>query len=159
MASVLDQIREIIDAHPEMHSNDLCAAVKEICKEKKSRTNHVQKAMQEFVAKHKNVSLTRLRRELKLAYASMHSDDDAIPAAPMTAYRAFVKEQSAILRDSIDNQRERMIEIGKRWKAYKSDTTATAEEDDASTAVATKKRSHTTGPPVTRRVTRSSTLL
>lgn len=188
MATAIEQIRAIIDKNPTMEAAELRQAFNEIIRQKKKRTNAVQKAMRELVTAHKKTSLARLRRELKAAFAEVHKDDEDVPAAPSSAYRTFVREQSILLRSddafANANQRERMVEIGKRWKAKKMGMNAPAEaststhipsdlnsdddlpdlsdlmdmmHDSSQKAAPSTKRSRVTAPPVTRRITRVST--
>lgn len=185
MATAIEQIRAIIDQNPTMEATELRQAFNEIIRQKKKRTNAVQKAMRELVTAHKKTSLARLRRELKAAFAEVHKDDENVPAAPSSAYRTFVKEQSILLKieDAFANanQRERMVEIGKRWKAQKnapaeasasthipSDLNSDDDlpdlsdlidmmHDSSQKATPSTKRIRVTAPPVTRRITRVST--
>lgn len=160
--SAIDQIREIMAANPDLEAAELRLAFGEILKQKKKRTNAVQKAMRTLVGDFKTSSLTRLRKELKLAYEEAHKNDEPVSeSTPKTAYREFVKEQTAILREDIafafSDQRERMIEIGKRWKARKlasNEPTPLPEltpEPNASEPIAPI----VIGPPTSRRITRS----
>lgn len=191
MATAIEQIRAIIDQNPTMEAAELRQAFNEIIRQKNKRTNAVQKAMRELVTAHKKTSLARLRRELKAAFAEVHKDDEDVPAAPSSAYHTFVKEQSMLLRSddafANANQRERMVEIGKRWKAQKMGANTAATEASTSThipsdlnsdddlpdlhdlmgmlhdktvqsaATAKRTRSRVTAPPVTRRITRTNT--
>ncbi len=184
--AAMNQIRAILDATPEINAAELRLAVNEHIKEqnKKTRTNKVQKMMREFVTENKKLSLARLRKELKLAYAAIHNDDDSTDASsPTSAYRQFVKDQSALLKNDIafmfSDQRERMVEIGKRWKAQKIQTGSLSLPESvpesespppAHTTAPTqvpkpKKKKNTNdtnanvmiGPPAARRITRSTT--
>lgn len=88
----------------------------------KHRVSQVQKDLRKLVEHHSKVSLARWRKELKLAYAYIHktqNDDESVKE--LSPYRAFVKEQTALLKNDarFEDQRERMQEISVRWKAHK----------------------------------------
>ena len=122
--SAMDQIREILDSNADIDAAELRLVVKNIMKARKVRTNAVQKSMQELVGNHQKVSLARLRKELKLAYAEVHKNDEEIDVeGPTSAYRKFVKEQNLLMKNE-DMYKDapqplRMVEIGKRWQAHK----------------------------------------
>lgn len=100
----------------------------------------------------------------------VHKDDEGEESVPSTAYRTFVKEQTAILREDIAftfcDQRERMVEIGKRWQAKKRvenqqpippmQVPIPTPVQDPSTSRAAASRPHVIGRPATRRITRAS---
>lgn len=162
MASIVDQIKAVMDAHPNFDPAELRLMVNQMCKDKKKRTNAIQKSMQQLVSENKKASLTRLRRELKAAYEEIHKNDEDVMVVPSSAYRTFVKEQSAILREDIAftfaDQRERMVEIGKRWKAHKMSQQSQNQEDETeqSEEEVEVRPTEIIAPPASRRITRAS---
>lgn len=121
--SAIDQIRAILASNPDIEIVELKDVIRTCVKTK--RTSAIQKDMRALVKDHDKTTLARLRKELKIAFAEVHKDDeesDATPA-PETAYRKFVKEQTALMKEEDmwkdAPQALRMVEIGKRWKTHK----------------------------------------
>lgn len=121
--SAIDQIHAILANNPDIEVVELKEVIKTCVKTK--RVSAVHKDMREFVKNHTNVSLARLRKELRIAFADVHKDDeesDGTPA-PETAYRKYVREQTALMKEEDmwkdAPQALRMVEIGKRWKLHK----------------------------------------
>lgn len=123
MASAIEQIRAILLNNPDVEKDTLRDVIK-ICAKTK-RTSAIQKDMRDMVKKYDKMNLTRLRKELKNAYLDAHKDDEESTPPPETAYRKFVKEQTAIMKSAEGGmwkdvpQAVRLVEIGKRWKAQK----------------------------------------
>lgn len=113
-------IQALMEGHKDADPKEIRAMITKTLKA--NRVAAIQQRLRGVVAEHKGLSLTRLRREIKKAYEHVNatddsSDDEQPSAAVLTPYRKFVKEQSLVLKEEMPDadQRERMIEIAKRW--------------------------------------------
>lgn len=105
---------------------------------KKPKYEMLQKAMRELVQEFPTITLKKMRKELKNAYTEIigegdgEGNSDDVRSRGPTAYNLFMKEQIAILKTEMPNatQKERMAEVGKRWKDFKN--TQTMQEDNES---------------------------
>ncbi len=118
--SAIDQIRVILSNHPDIDVVQLKKMIK--TSTKGTRTSALHKDMCELVKKHDKATLMRLRKELKLAFSSVHQGE-VISSTPKSAYCKFVQEQTGLMKGEEmwkdAPQALRMVEIGKRWKAHK----------------------------------------
>lgn len=128
--AAIEQIRAILASNPDIEVAELKEVIKTCVKVK--RVSTVQKNLRELVKTHDKMTLARLRKELKMAYAEVHKDDDESDAPVCeNAYRQYVKEQTAVMREE-DMWKDapqplRMVEIGKRWKLRKQAAAAVAD--------------------------------
>lgn len=111
---------DLLGRYNNTNSKELKKAINGIMKD--TKTNRVFADMEKLVMTHKNSSLKKLRKELKKAYEMVHVDDDNESSKTVNPYHMFVKEQCAAMKgdERFPTQKERMVEIGKRWKEHKA---------------------------------------
>ncbi len=116
--SLQDAIQELLQKYPNASRSEIMQSVG-----KRPRQFKVYKDLVQLVQKHNKVSLKRLRQDLTKAYKEVHPDPDPEEndERDIAPYRKFVKEQTEVLKTDVRfvDQRERMKEIGSRWKEHK----------------------------------------
>ncbi len=164
MATIERDVEAFIAQYSSMEREALHKALRK--RIKTSKDEALQKAMNEFVAQHPSASLTKLRRILTVAYASVHEEEEESSKRANREYNQFFKQHSAILKEEMPTatQPERVAEIGRRWQAAKKmealpaadkEPTPEPSADKEPTPEPPADKEPTPEPPPAKRMTRS----